>query len=231
MRVAVCDDDFVFLEMMEKRLKKYECRVDKFSDAKSLSEETGSYDIAFLDIELSGGELGFDAVKHLKIRNENCIIVFFSNYSQYAIDGYEYGAFRYILKNEPEALIDKRIEETFNEFNRRHKILQGQYKGKAFAVGIDEIYYIEIFNHVLKIHTRRGEFELYRQIKDIYADLREFDFVHCHRSYVVNLKYVVGVKDGKKLILKAPEEVYIPIGSRFKDEVIRHYLNYAGGAK
>ncbi len=231
MRVAVCDDDFVFLEMMEKRLEKYECEVDRFSDARSLSDAGEAYDIAFLDIELSGGELGFDAVRHLKIRNENCIIVFFTNYSQYAVEGYEYGAFRYILKNEPEALIEKRIEEVFNEFKRRHKILQGSYKGKAFAVGVDEIYYFEIFNHVLKIHTRRGEFELYKQIKDIYSDLREFDFVRCHRSYVVNLKYVVGVKDGKKLILKTPEEVYIPIGSRYIDAFVRNYLNYAGGVK
>ncbi len=226
MKVALCDDDTIFLNSLEKRLEKYDCTIFKYTTAEALKNAAEPFDIAFLDIEFDAGSTGFEAVRFLKIRNPRCIIAFFTNYTKYAIKGYEYRAFRYILKKEPDALIEKRIKEVFREYYRQHKVVSGSYKDKTFAIPIDEIYYIEVINHILKIHTKRGVFELYKQIKDIYEEVREFGFLRCHRSYVVNINYILSMSSDGYFLMNTAEPKSIPIGIRYKDEARERYLNY-----
>ncbi len=226
MRVAICDDNTKFLNSLEKRLEKYSCTIFKYSTAEALKNTANSFDIVFLDIELDAGANGFEIVRFLKMNNPKCIIAFFTNYSKYAIRGYEYNAFRYILKNEPEQLIEKRIKEVFMEFYRQNKIIKGSYKDQTFAIALDEIYYIEVFNHILKIHSKKGNFEVYKQIKDMYEELCEFGFLRCHRSYIVNIKYIQSIKSDRAFLINMLTPTCIPIGIRYKDEAKAKYLNY-----
>lgn len=41
---------------------------------------------------------GMEAARHIRQRDTRVLIVFMSNYAQYAIQGYEVGAWRYLLK-------------------------------------------------------------------------------------------------------------------------------------
>ncbi len=231
MRVVLCDDDREFLDSLENKLEKYNCTISRFSTAESLKNTGIPFDIAFLDIELETGANGFQIVRFLRMNNPKCIIVFFTNYRKYAIKGYEYKAFRYILKNEPEQLIEKQIKEVFVEFCRQNKKIKGSYKDKTFVVALDEIYYIEVFDHILKIHSKKGEFEIYKQIKDMYEELCEFGFLRCHRSYIVNIQYIQAIKNGSYFIMNTKGADAIPIGIRYKDEVIEKYLNYNMGSE
>lgn len=230
-KVALCDDDALFLDSLEKKLNRYDCFIYKYTDADSLKNASVDFDIAFIDIELGGDSTGFEAVRFLKMLNPKCVVAFFTNYSGYAIEGYEYRAFRYILKNEPQGLIDKRIKEVFTEFYRQNKVIKGSYKDKTFAVALDDIYYMEIADHILKIHSRKGDFEVYKKIKDMYDELCEFGFLRCHRSYIVNIKYIRSIRSDGSFLLNTPTSVSIPIGIRYRDEAKAKYLNYdIGGA-
>lgn len=229
MNVALCDDDVIFLNYLENKLSDYDCAIFKYSTYDDIKNSEVAFDIAFLDVELDGDSSGFDIVRMLRMNNKKCIISFFTNYSKYAIKGYKYNAFRYILKNEPEQLIAQHIKEIFAEFYRQHKVIKGSYKDKTFAVNLDDIYYIEVYNHILNIHTTKGTFELYKQIKELYGELCDFGFIRCHRSYIVNAQQILSLRSDGFFVLNTPDQACIPIGIRYKEHAKEKYLNCIAG--
>lgn len=56
------------------------------------------YDIALLDIDM-GETNGIELAKKLRAENENIVIIFITNFIQYAPEGFEVQAFRYLLKS------------------------------------------------------------------------------------------------------------------------------------
>lgn len=228
MNVLLCDDDLSFMDKLESDLSEYSCHVYKFSSAKQVEKSDVIFDIAFLDIVLENNALVFDIINHIKKKNPKCVIAFFTNHIKYAPQGYEYRAFRYILKTEPPALIKRRISEVFAECERLNATIKGNYKGVWFKIAASEIYYIEIFNHILRIHSTKGEFEMYCQLKEIYPTLQNLGFVRCHRSYVINLSFVRYLEKDSCFILNDPTNSKIPVGISYKAASREKYLNYAG---
>lgn len=224
MNIALCDDDVIFLNDLKNKLSKYSCDIFAFNSAEELLSSEICFDIAFLDIELENNTNSFQIVSVLRKRNKKCIISFFTNYNKYAIKGYDYQPFRYILKTEPEKLIDRRIKEVFAEYKRRYKIISGTYNGYAFRTSLDDIYYISISNHVATLHTKKGDFEYYKQMKELCDDLSDCGFLRCHRSFMVNLNYVYVMRSDGVFVLDDPEHTVIPIGIRYKTEAENCYL-------
>lgn len=216
MNVALCDDDIIFLENLKNKLSQYNCSIFSFSSAEKLLSSSICFDIAFLDIELDNNISGFQIVKALRNNNKKCIISFFTNYNKYAIKGYEYQPFRYILKTEPEKLIRQRIDEVFTEYHRNQKIISGTYNGYSFRTSLSDIYYISISNHVVTLHTTKGDFELYKQMKDLCDELSDCGFLRCHLSYMVNFQHVHVMRSDGFFVLDDQKHTTIPIGIRYK---------------
>lgn len=226
MNVALCDDDIIFLDDLKQKLSQYDCDIYAFSSASSLISSTLCFDIAFLDIELDNDTNGFQIVKALRNNNKKCIISFFTNYNKYAIKGYEYQPFRYILKTEPENLIKQRIEEVFVEYNRSQKIISGTYNGYAFRASLDDIYYISIANHVTTLHTKKGDFEFYKQMKDLSDELSNCGFIRCHRSYMINTQHILVMRNDYVFVLDDTRRTTIPIGIRYRKSAESLYMQY-----
>ena len=58
MRIAICDDESIFLKDLEEKIyriiPRLDCNVEPFSCAEDLLASTLSFDIIFLDIEMGG---------------------------------------------------------------------------------------------------------------------------------------------------------------------------------
>ncbi len=228
MNILLCDDDINFLESFEKLLSDYNCHIYKYTSVETAKHSEVVFDIAFLDIVFKSGSLVFSLIDHIRKKNDKCVISFVTNHIKYAPEGYEYKAFRYILKNEPHALIKRRIEDVFLQYSRINTVIRGSYKGQQFAVAPKDIYFIEIFNHLLKLHTAKGDFDMYCQISSLYPDLSSWGFVRCHRSYVVNLNYIHTISDDTHFVLNTPHKEKIPLGIRYKTAAKEKYFNYTG---
>ena len=228
MNILLCDDDVNFLADFEKHFYGLSCHVYKYTSANDVINSDVIFDIAFLDIVLSDDTLVFGAIEHIKNKNPKCVISFVTNHIKYAPEGYEYKAFRYILKNEPPQLINRRINDVLNEHYRLNTFIKGNYKGNSFSISPSDVYYIEILNHTLKLYSTRGVLEMYNKLKDIYPILEETGFIRCHRSYIVNLNYVRFVGKENNFILETPDEVKVPIGISYKTSAKEKYFNYAG---
>lgn len=104
MRIAVCDDDALMLEQIQKYIKAYfekagmKCPdIICFSDGESLLSDKGEKDILFLDIEMPGIN-GIYVGNELKRQNENIIIFVVTSYAQYLDDAMRFHVFRYLSK-------------------------------------------------------------------------------------------------------------------------------------
>ena len=87
----------------------------------------------------------------------------------------------------------------------------------------DEVYYLEMFSPNIIIHTIKEEIALRKKISEIEKELKSSSFIRCHRSYIVNLKYVKSISK-KTIILE--NEVNIPLSRNKYKEVNDYFINY-----
>lgn len=105
MNIAICDDEQVFLRQLHRKiadLKIPDCQIHEFSSGKELLSSfiKGMYEVIILDVEMP--ELnGLQTAEKIRQTDKSVIISFLTNYAEFAVQGYEVNAFRYILKINP----------------------------------------------------------------------------------------------------------------------------------
>ena len=102
-QIAICDDNIYDCNSIENMLKMNpfykKATVIKFVNGTELlnSHKKNNFDIILLDVDMpehSGIEIG----KYLRQNDTETILIFVTNYPQYAIEGYDCNAFHYLLK-------------------------------------------------------------------------------------------------------------------------------------
>ncbi|MCL2052552.1 MAG: response regulator [Lachnospiraceae bacterium] len=107
LRVSICDDDLDFLDSFARMITAsfeafgQQVKISAFSDGQSLVEkiekEKHFFDIIFLDVEMPLH--GFKVAQRLRELNTASILIFTTYMEHQSREGYLYGAFRYIFKN------------------------------------------------------------------------------------------------------------------------------------
>ena len=106
MNIAICDDEPTFLKQLHKRIadmKIPDCEIHEFTSGKDLLAffVKGMYEVIILDVEMPGLN-GLQTAERIRQTDKSVIISFLTNYTEFAVQGYEVNAFRYILKNQPD---------------------------------------------------------------------------------------------------------------------------------
>jgi DNA-binding LytR/AlgR family response regulator len=224
MNVAVCDDEQVYIDRIKARIKGKDAQVYEFLRGKDLLESNIKFDIVFLDIDMEGINEGFEIAEKLLLKNKTCILVFVTSHFEFVLQGYRYRAFRYILKSDDNAAIQRDINAAFDEFYRKNKKIDFSYKGKKASLFYSEIQYLEAHNHVVSAFTdERQEYSWTAKLQDIEPQFKEYGFVRCHRSYLINLHFV-DTLEGNSFCLKDGKQ--IPIGRKYKESAKDEYVNF-----
>ena len=79
------------------------------------------------------------------------------------------------------------------------------------------IVYIEAANNDIKVYTDRDTYICRCTMYDIESKLDNKLFKRCHRSYIVNTKYVKSIKRGNIILTNNYE---VPIGRKYKKEIL-----------
>ena len=114
-RIIICDDDDVFLNKLQHAIEVALQRMDisakihTFNSMEKIGQPIfASCDIAFLDIDFAHTRYnGLDIARTLRKVRKDAIIIFVTNFIEYAPEGYEVQAFRYVLKID----IEKKLQE------------------------------------------------------------------------------------------------------------------------
>lgn len=239
LRIFICDDDALFLTRMKAQVDRFlteaglKARIHTFSSMEEISDQLlQSCDIALLDVDFAGkGYSGLDIARRLRQFRGDSVIIFVTNYIEYAPEGYEVQAFRYILKADVEQKLDGYLQQALQKFEQARETMKIQIEGELIDIPLQDILYVESQRHTLNLHARKGSgirtYSFYGSMSDMEEKLTAQGFLRVHKSYLVNMRCIkryrcreVELTGGE--ILRASEERY----ARQKQV----YLLWKGGA-
>jgi len=193
---ARSDELIGFLERYKAEHSDFSYTVDVFTTGgKLIFDYKKNYDLLFMDIRLPD-MLGIDAAREIRKIDENVMIVFVTNLTQYAIDGYEVDAFDYLLKPLLYGPFSLKLKRILNILNRKSekRWLTLRTKQEVYRLDAASILYIEVSGHDLIFHTDDGEYRVWGTLSKYEHELEGEPFSRCNACYLVNLKYVSSVK-------------------------------------
>ncbi len=175
--------------------KKQEFQVSCYSNALSFINDDGTeFDIVLMDI-LMPKMNGMEAANKLREVNESACLIFVTNMSEYAVEGYQVNAMDYLLKpvqySRFEAALDKAVKHCAL---RRHHVLSFQTADGLVRLDSFDIYYIQSYKHYLYIQTLNDEYRIRSSMKEMEQQLNDQLFFRCDNSYIINLEHVSEIK-------------------------------------
>ena len=232
MKFFVCDDDLNMLNMLTKWIAEYmdgrECQIKTYCNGIDVIydiEHGEEYEpeIIFMDIKLKNDN-GIDVAKVIKKINWNAVIIFISGYSEYFEDSFEAEPVYFLIKPLKKEVFTKAMDKAFEKVNQNNRKFLLLRKKEVARIFFDDIYYVESNGRKIRIHCQQGEVEYYEKL-DILTEQLEGDFVRCHKSYLVNMKWIQSIKN-KSVILLNDEA--IPISRNRLPETKDKVFEYLG---
>lgn len=234
MKIAICDDEEMFSSQLKEYLESYyksmDLIIDKFESGeeflKRYTNMNCGYDIIFLDIEMKQID-GIETAKKLRELNNDIIIIFLTSHLEFAPEGYEVNAFRFLIKPIQKEKLKNALLDVQYQIDRNKKILIKD-KDREVLLKYTDIVYIEAQNVNIKICTMNEKFLIRKTLREIEEELKGPTFFKCHRSYIVNLDFVMDY-DNKIITMENKEKISLSRNkySDFKNSMIT-YLRSIG---
>jgi len=163
-------------------------------------------DLVFLDIQMPGKN-GIEAAREI-LRLENPpTIIFQTAYDEFALQAFEVHALDYLVKPVSRERLNKTlkrvktrqpsVEDLERLISRLNAPVRAEHKPLALYAGEtivplkqQDIIFVEARGREVRIVSSRGEFFYHGTFWQIEEQLTLPDFLHCHRSYIVNISLV-----------------------------------------
>jgi two-component system LytT family response regulator len=181
-------------------------------------------DLVFLDVQMPECD-GFDVLELLG-SNLPTAIVFVTAYDKYALRAFEAGALDYLLKPFDDARFEQALRRAKERIeSSRHTpaepdrlIIKGT--GQVSFVKISDIDWIEAADYYACLHVGTKTHLLRRSLSDLEEELDGQIFCRIHRSTIVNLHRVQGLKineDGEQDVL-LDDGVKVRLSRRYRKQ-------------
>lgn len=215
MRIAICDDEEKFglqaKNMIEKLTHSLDICVDLFDDGKKLLDafDQKPYDLLFLDIEMPKMD-GITLAKELRKLSEDVHIVFLTGHVEYALEGYEVNALRYLTKPIKEEKLREVLRFVMDKSVSLNQLLIKEDGYERF-INVSDIIYLEAQNQYVMIYTVAGDFLVRHNIGDYEKELKNDGFYRVHRGYIVSLAKVKRLVKSDIILEGLNGEVIVPV--------------------
>lgn len=236
MRIGICDDEKVFVGVIEKYLKDCmanleehyaQVTVECFSSGEELLaayQESKRYDLLFLDLKMKKLN-GFETAGHIRLLDNKVIIIFITSLTEYVMQSFEYRPFWYLIKPVKE---EKFHNVFFKALSEYASVNHNEYAFKTREEGIERInisriLYLESISRQIRLHSLDGDYDFYASINKEEIKLLRQGFVRIHKSFLVNLFFFQRVNKSN-LVLKNGET--LPISERRYKDVYNAYTDY-----
>ena len=201
-RVLICDDDALFLDSLYDSVaaflndRKLKAKLHKYQFLEEISDQMmASCDIAFLDIDYNARNYtGMDIARRLRQFRKDAIIIFVTNFIEYAPEGYEVQAFRYILKRNLQSELKLYLQQAIDQLNTSRETVKIQVNGEYIDLPIENVLYMEVMQHNVTVYVRKGKsvksYEIYSSLSELEERLADRGFLRIHKSILVNLRRI-----------------------------------------
>ena len=204
-RVIICDDDEIFLEKLRKAIDSVLqgmnviAKIHTYSRMEDIGQPIlASCDIAFLDIDFAHTRYnGLDIALKLRSERNDAIIIFVTNFIEYAPEGYEVQAFRYVLKLDVESKLKDYLQQAITQLQTVCETLKIKVNGEIIDIPLKSILYIESQLRQVLIHVQRDssgktikKYSCYASLAEMEKQLEPQGFLRIQKSYLVNMTHL-----------------------------------------
>lgn len=234
MTICYCEDESAQAKAFAIKIdqwaknKNIEVHADLFESAEEylFKAEQNAYDVIFLDISMRG-QNGMELARQIREKEKDVILVFVTSDASYVFDGYEVGAYRYLMK----PLDEEKLWEILDYARTQKEVEEENYilvkkDSQSVRVNLKDIIYIEAQKHYVNLCMENKESI---NIKTAFTELlqetqEKSDTIFLtHRSYAVNIEKVVRI--GRTECVLTDGSV-VPVSRSFYKEVNEAFIKY-----
>ena len=200
--IAICDDEQVILNSIEKLVTDFfhsqniEIKIFLFSSGEELLGSGKDIDILFLDIQMKQLN-GIETARKIRSKGYKGFLIFITVLKEMVFQSFEVQPFDYLLKPIKYDNFQKTMERLLLSMKSADKEnLLIQRGSESSIVSFGEIIFCEIIDRKVYLHLKSAEvIDYYDRIDNLEKKL-DNRFFRCHRSYLINLQYLISYKNG-----------------------------------
>lgn len=235
LNISICDDDVLFLNILEKKINSFfkdvqeiGFQLNRFDSLELLLQSNiPQTDIIFLDVHFRNHN-GIETASILRKISDTFILVFISNFIEYAPAGYNVNAFRYVLKEQINFLFNDIMNDIIKKLGYFRSKVTFKFIGGEKTIYTDNIIYIESHLHEVHFHFSGNvnkTFYLYDTLNSIQNKLPSQEFIRIHQSFLVNIQYLL---DAKNYCALLTGNIELPISQKLFSSVKKQLYQYRG---
>lgn len=233
MRAAIIDDEINSILVLKDLLASLEHEIEIVGTASSVEGgldliRNSNIQVLFLDVEL-GSSSGFDLLDQLG--EVDFEIVFITAFNQYAIKAFRYAALDYLLKPIDLEFLAKTISRLNHNktTNARVNVLMenhkspGEFKRLTLSTSEGTFFYdLETITHCQADGAYTTIFSCNQKPLMVSKSIKEYEnilpsnFFRVHKSYLLNLHFVVKMELGEKSSVSLKDGTEIAVSRRRK---------------
>ncbi|MCM1524694.1 MAG: LytTR family DNA-binding domain-containing protein [Ruminococcus sp.] len=194
MRIAICDDEKTIHGQLISLLHEYSIKrhidifTDRFRNGADLLNASKDYEVIFMDYQMNGLN-GIETSRIIRQENKECIIIFVSAYPEAAVDSYEVGTFRFLVKPIDKLKLFKALDDYVRSIDYDNLLILKTHEC-TWKIKMSDIIYAEANGKKTNIRTITKSFEVHMHLKKIEEKLPPEKFIRCQRAYVVGFKHI-----------------------------------------
>lgn len=199
--IAIVEDEDAAAAVLTGYIEKYakksgqQFHIVRFRNGVDFLEDYQSaYSVVFMDIQMPQRN-GMSVAFELREKDKTVSIVFVTNLSQYAQKGYEVDAVGYLIKPVSYYDFELKFRKALDIYamNEEQKITI-TVAGGFCRISTDKLMYVEVVKHRLYYHLVDDVIEVTGVLSKVEEELKQYGFVRCNQCFLVNAKFVAGVK-------------------------------------
>lgn len=230
--IAICDDSTEYQEIINCKIMhcmktnfEMACSIKCFNKLTELKTflENNKVDIVFLDIMVNDENSMNWSINNLS--GNYTQIIFMTSFPQCAYNLSETNCCYYLIKSRlTDDNLTKAIRRALQNTTKKDPNLTIVKLGsKNCIINYQDIIYIETFKNNITLHLKDADnITIYSTLKE-YAKTLPPNFLHCHKSYMVNMNHITAYEP-HKFIIQSDEA--IPIPPKKYNEIVNMYKNY-----
>lgn len=229
-RIAVCDDEKYMSDRIRTMTSAYFYRknmateIMQFSSGEEVLQYDGQIDILLLDIQMKGID-GMETARKLRERRFRGFLIFITILGEMVFQSFEVQAYDYLVKPIDEKQLEKtmdRVIVSMQNAKEANLLVQKGYESRI--ISLEEIVFCEIIHRKIYLHLDSSEvIDYYDRIENLETKL-DGRFFRCHRSFLINLKYLKSYKNGTAYMEGGKEVPVSRLRSKEFSGVILKYM-------
>ena len=224
LNIALCDSNIQHLKELQSTmvnilfdrvdfgLKTYTSGGDV---VESINDGEFQGDLLLLDINKENLN-GFAVANFIRTNKIKCDIIFLTHSSEYATEGYKYGAFDFLVKPISITTLQRTLDRYLAAREEQIDFFYFKSHNTYLRIDTEKIEAFQSTARKASVLTKGKEISFYKKIDEIEEELGEdSSFIRPHQSYIVNMKHIVEFSNNTIVMVSGLE---IPVAKkRYQD--------------